>query len=72
MRNAIADALAAYTLGAVGGHEASAIRRGLRADPRLRRQADAYRATIGRLVARFEPVEPDCSVWEGIEHHLRR
>lgn len=70
MRRAIADALAAYALGAVGGAESRAIVRALRADPLLRRQADADRDTVARLVARFEPVEPDRSVWGRIERAI--
>jgi anti-sigma-K factor RskA len=67
MRRDVADALAAYAFGAVWGNEARTIRSALRADPRLRRTADGYRDTASRLLARFEPVEPDASVWDRIE-----
>lgn len=66
MKRGIADALAAYALGAVRGNEARTIRSALRADPGLRHIGDGYRDTVSRL-ARFEPVEPDSSVWDRIE-----
>jgi anti-sigma-K factor RskA len=67
MKRDIADALAAYALGAVRANEARTIRSALRADPGLRHIGDGYRDTVSRLLARFEPAEPDSSVWDRIE-----
>ncbi len=61
-----ARVLAAYALGAVGGREARSIRHAIE-DRRLRREADAHRDTVERLLARFDPVEPDPGVWDRIE-----